>query len=309
MSGVSASAADPGEVVIAFGVDGAYVPHLATTIASIVANAPGARLRFMVIHDGVPLSDQRKVESCAPGQAFEWPLMTDSRALNFDQQNHISRATYYRFAIPYLAPASADRVIYLDSDLVVLGDIRDLAATDLEGNAIGAVFDPAVDVEAYAQKMELVPARLAYFNAGVLLLDVAQLRRSGIFEAAMAFAAEQKNKLDFGDQCALNYVLWGKWKRLDPVWNVQRRMVANDGRPNFATPLDSQVHRRPKIVHFTEEIKPWSVGGYHPYIWAYYKYLRKTPYWREVNSRAKNSLVVSARRWLRTTLALSRRAK
>jgi lipopolysaccharide biosynthesis glycosyltransferase len=301
--------AEADEIVIAFGVDAAYVPHLATTIASVADNAPGAKLRFMIIHDGVPLAEQRKVESCAPGQAFEWPLINDSRALGFDQQNHISRATYYRFAIPELAPKSADRVIYLDSDLVVLSDIRELAATDLQGNTIGAVFDPAVDAEAFARKMDLTPGRLAYFNAGVLVLDLAKLRQSGTFEVAMDFATREANKLAYGDQCALNYVLWDKWKRLDPVWNVQRRMIAHDGRPNFATAADAQTHRRPKIVHFTEEIKPWSEGGYHPYIWTYYKHLRKTPYWRQVNSQAKNSLMVMARRWLRTSWALSRLAE
>jgi len=301
------SVADPDEVVIAFGVDAAYLPHLATAIASVVANAPGARLRFLIIHDGVPVADQRKVESCAPGQVFEWPLMTDARALALDRYSHISRAGYYRLAIPYFAPASAERVVYLDSDLVVLADIRELAAVDLGDSMIGAVFDPAVDGDAFASRMNLPPERLTYFNSGVLVLDVAKLRQTGAFDDALEFST--KNKLDFGDQCALNYVLWNRWKRLDPVWNVQRRMVAKEGRHNFSTAADAQSHRRPKIIHFTEEIKPWSEGGYHPYIWTYYKYLRRTPYWHEVNARAKNTLMVSARRWLRTTLALARLAK
>lgn len=42
------------EVTIAFGLDTAYLPHAAVVLASLIANAPGAKLRFLIVHDGIP---------------------------------------------------------------------------------------------------------------------------------------------------------------------------------------------------------------------------------------------------------------
>jgi lipopolysaccharide biosynthesis glycosyltransferase len=294
------------EVTVAFGVDAGYAPHLAATLASIVANAPGGRFRFMVIHDGIPKDEQRKIEAAAPNQTFDWPEMTDAGMLGFQGYAHISRASYYRLAIPKLAPTDAKRVIYLDADLIVLGDLRELAATDLGDTMIGAVFDPAIDAEAYARRRNLAPRRLGYFNSGVLLIDVEKARQTGAFDAAVDVIKHRFDELEWGDQCALNIVLWNRWTLLDAVWNVQRRMLVDEGRPLFAAPADLPADRRPKIIHFTEEVKPWSRDGHHPFIWTYYRYLRQTPYWKTVNDKAGNSTLRHVRRFARTSLNLAR---
>lgn len=294
------------EIVVAFGIDVNYAPHLAVVIASVVANAPGAHFRFMVIHDGVPASDQAQVEAVAPEQVFEWHEIADSRLLEMEGFNHITRASYFRFAIPTFAPADAKRVIYLDSDLVVLGDLRELAQVNLRGNMIGAVCDAAVDSEAFGERWGFAPKRLSYFNSGVLVLDIEMIRNAGGFEPAIKTLTEHREKCTFGDQCALNVMMWDRWTLIDPTWNVQRRMVMSEGTPCYLTPEEMQTGQRPKIIHFTETNKPWAVDGYHPYVWMYYKYLRHTPYWRSVNAKAKTTAVKHVRRYVKTAFNLAR---
>ena len=300
--------AEAKEILVAFGIDAGYAPHLAAALASIVANAPGARFRFMVIHDGVPEEEQWRIETAAPTQTFDWREVVDSRLLGLEGNHHISRATFYRFAIPVFAAPEVERAIYLDSDLIVLGDLRELIKVDLGDTMLGAVFDPGADVEAFAQRMrnEVTPKPLAYFNAGVLLLDLAKIRASGAFEAAVRLALERADELVYGDQDVLNYVLWDQWTRLDPMWNAQRRMLLQEGRACYASTEEMQIGRRPKIIHFTEEVKPWSKDGYHPLIWTYYRYLRRTPYWKRVNEKAGNSTIKHVRRLVRTSVNLSR---
>jgi lipopolysaccharide biosynthesis glycosyltransferase len=293
-------------VTVAFGVDAAYAPHLAVTIASLVANAPGGKFNFYVATHGLPDEDRRKIASCASGQNLVWLDVGSPDNFADTVIEHTSRATYYRLVLPDLLPEGIGRVVYLDSDLAVLGDVRDLASVDLGGKLLGAVFDPAVDVEDYTSRLNLKGERLSYFNAGVLVLEMDKIREQGLFKEAMRASIDRIADMRYGDQCALNLVFWNNWARLDPTWNTQRRMVAKDGRPVFATPDEMRIAYRPKIVHFTEEIKPWSKGGYHPYIWTYFKYLRRTPYWRTVNASAGTTPLRQAARRVRTFLKMAR---
>ncbi|MEH6409401.1 MAG: glycosyltransferase family 8 protein [Hyphomonas sp.] len=295
------------QITIAFGVDLSYAPHMATAIASIVANNRRSQFHFIVIHDGIPLSEQNRIESVAPGHKFDWPLVTDTRMLSLGERHHLNRSTYYRFAIPELVPASTSRVIYLDSDLVALADIEGLWTTDLSNHPIGAIIDPMVDSVAFANRWGLKPKPVNYFNAGVLVMDLDKIRASDAFSPAFDLLANRWDDLDFGDQCILNILFWNNWKRLDPVWNVQRCMVMIDpGRTCYAKAQDLPTGRRPKIVHYTEHNKPWSVDAHHPFTWMYYKYLRRTPFWSEVNLKAQTTPLKHVRRYMKTKLNLSR---
>lgn len=294
------------EILVAFGVDAKYLPHLAVTITSIVSNAPGAKFRFLIINDGFPIEERKGVESCAPGQTFQWEEVSDTDILSQPGYIHISRAGLFRLMIPQFAPQTARRAIYLDVDLVVLGDIRELANADMGASAIGAVFDPDMDAHLFADENGLPRIRLGYFNSGVLLLDLKKIREEHTFRDALDIILAGKALLRYVDQCALNIVFWGRWARLDPVWNVQRRMaMRKDWEPAYATAEELQRHRRPRLIHYTTAEKPWRRGTYHPYTWSYYKYLRKTPYWSAVSRKAGRSFIQHLRDFVRANLLLT----
>ena len=296
---------EQGEIVVVFGIDAAYVPYVAATITSILSNTSAPRFRFIIIHDGVAGEDRRKIESCAQGHVIEWPEITDKRALGIETYDHITRASSYRFAIPDFAPADAKRVIYLDSDLIVLGDLRELSEIDLGENMIGAVFDAGVDFDAFAKRWALPAKRLSYFNAGVLVLDLEKIRATGALESAFELLSSRAHEFQFGDQCVLNLLFWDKWKRLPATWNVQTRMVTPEGDP-VATPQEMQTGCRPKLIHYTGAIKPWSRDPYHPFVWEFYRYLRRTPYWLSVNAAAQTTPWKHLRQYIKTVLNLGR---
>jgi lipopolysaccharide biosynthesis glycosyltransferase len=266
---------------IAFGVDASYLPHLAATIASIAATAPDRTLHFIILHDGVSETDKGRVEYSAPDADFDWAPIEDAVLLALEGQDHISRATYYRLGLPKILPASIGRVIYLDCDLIVKRDIGDLWSRDLHDYAVGAVYDSGADVDAFAARWGLDPAPGAYLNAGVLLIDLNQVRKEGIFDAALEFLKANRAELPFMDQDALNYVLWRNWLRLEPEWNVQRSMLFANWSKQVPAPMLPQG--RPAIVHFTGDQKPWVRGTYHPYAWLYWQALARTSYRRQVS--------------------------
>ena len=86
-----------------------------------------------------------------------------------------SLVTWARLFLPQLLPAEVDRVLYLDGDTLVAGDLSELYATDLSGVSIAAVED-CVNRQ-YRAALGLTP-EAPYINAGVLLFHIAQLRLS-----------------------------------------------------------------------------------------------------------------------------------
>lgn len=254
---------------IAMGFDDRYVPHAAAVISSVVRHAPGAAFRFIILHDGVLPERQRTIEELAPGSEFVWTQVRDEDLPPWEH-GHINRATLFRFGLEFLGPSDCQRVLYLDADLVVLDDVRKLAAVDLGGHAIGAVRDHYIDAAAFAERWSLPAEAPRYMNAGVLLIDLERVRKEKAFSKAAEFVGRQtKETLPWGDQDALNYFLWNRWLELDPAWNVQR--------------VDSAAGRGlPSLVHFVGYEKPWMRTAWHPWSWIYWDSVKRTPFAAEV---------------------------
>ena len=288
---------------IAFGIGEGYVPHLGAAIASIVRCTPDARIRFIILHDGIPLPRQAKIEAIAPDAEFVWTHIIDGDVPDFADHGHFNRTTLFRFQLERLAPADCKRAIYLDADLIVMRDLRELFAIDLGQAALGAAVDAGAAIDRiivpskFAQRWGLSP-RYSYFNAGVLLLDLERIRSERMFSEAERFLAQHQRDLPFNDQDALNWRFWGLWAGLPPAWNVQYDMVV----PWLARDLPDElrVHsQQPALVHFTGPGKPWTPGFYHPWSWIYWQNLARTPFLNEVAARAGITGFGRLRMWLR----------
>lgn len=271
---------DPSAIVVAFGVDGSYVPHLAATVASVRAASPTSRFHFIVVHEGVETAAQARVEKIAPRDGFTWARVDDEELLAMTGRGHISRATFFRLALPRIAPATTQRVLYLDSDLIVMRDVQELWNCNMRGAPIAAVCDSGMDWKPFADAWNLPAAQGPYFNAGVLLIDLDRVRREGTFDRAIDIL--RANALTYMDQDALNIAHWGRWRPLDAVWNVQHTMLLGGAAPDVPREMMPAPSAQPGIIHYTGRNKPWLVDGYHPYGWLYWRALRRTDFYPDV---------------------------
>ncbi|HHA8405313.1 TPA: glycosyltransferase family 8 protein [Streptococcus pneumoniae] len=119
---------------------------------------------------------------------------------------HINYASYFRFFATEVV--ESDRVLYLDSDIIVTGELATLFEIDLKGYSIGAVDD----VYAYE-------GRKSGFNSGVLLMDVAKWKEHSIVNSLLELAAEQNQVVHLGDQSILNIYFEDNWLALDKTYN------------------------------------------------------------------------------------------
>lgn len=195
-------------IVIGMGFDANYAKHAGVTIASIVTETRSAPVEFVIVHEGVGPELQKQVEACGRGAKFTWFEISNSRLLRLPGIDHISRATFFRFALTEVLPLECKRIIYLDCDLITLRDLGALWSHDLKGAPLAAAIDPGIDPDAFANLWDLSPNKLGYFNAGVLVLDIAQIRAEGLFDRAVSLLEAHWNKIKWLDQDALNVIMW-----------------------------------------------------------------------------------------------------
>lgn len=235
--------------------DEGYAMQLATTLRSIVeADRNDRPLDFLVLSDGFSEDTRGKVLRSLPkgSASIEWVDVDLGPFVEFATISYISKMTFARILIPQVLPASVSRVLYLDTDLLVLDDLEPLWETNLEGSVVGAVIDQAdQQFKEGATALAGVPCVRDYFNAGVLLIDLNQWRERQISEKALAYLA-QNPRSPFSDQDALNFACDGLWKKLDGRWNFQKHWENRI--------MEMSPDRRPGIVHFITSKKPWEAS-------------------------------------------------
>jgi lipopolysaccharide biosynthesis glycosyltransferase len=286
----------PDIIDIALGFDTNYAPHAAGVIASVVRRAPGAKFRVIILHTGVSPQMQADIESVAPGSAFVWCEVQDEDLPPFADRGYFNRTTLFRMGLEKLAPADCKRVLYLDSDLAVLTDVRALWSVDLGPYPIGAVIDAYLDADAFAARWALAPGG-RYFNAGVLLIDLEKVRAEKLFSAAIDFIAKHDRDLPYNDQDALNWAFWRNWHVLDVKWNVQRFMAMPE--TQGALTDDKRLKGPPAIIHFMGSEKPWLPNQWHPWAWTYWQGLSWTPFTPLVERTHGVGKLERMRLWLR----------
>lgn len=278
---VGAPGAMPINVVLAF--DDSYAAHGAAVIASVAAYLPPGTARFLCLHDGIQQNRKRQVEASAPGFEFIWREIADSEMPQMVARGHLNRITLFRLGLGKFAPPDWHRVIYLDSDIVVQADLRELWSVDLNGAPIGAVPDVYQDGRKLQAELGLPEtSEPRYFNAGVLLIDLDAERQTSGLAKGLDLLIARNFELEFLDQDGLNAAFWNRWAPINPAWNVQRYCrQADPVRRNW------RPFRQPAIIHFITKDKPWTRSVWHPWAGSYWRALSRTPFTAEVIERYK----------------------
>jgi lipopolysaccharide biosynthesis glycosyltransferase len=229
-----------------------------SALAKIDADRP---VEIHIIEDGVtPESrarSERSLRGAHPLVNVVWRKadLTDMTGVNY---RHYSAASLIRILMPRLFDETVQKVLYIDSDVVVTGNVATLFDMDLSGKAIWAVQDGADEEfqNRLGKKFPWMnaPADARYFNSGVLMVNLAEWRKSNVTERVMEFLQLHDEQLSFPDQDALNAVALGNWGRLPPSWNLQ---------PIFYNWKTASRLNEPGLIHYTC-CKPWDAD----YTWS-----------------------------------------
>ena len=268
---------DPTAVQVVVGCDDGYARHLAVMLLSLFAHSTSSPLQ---VHVMVPpgFTSRTRLDETLGANAgrLTYHVLADQAVVGLTKREDLTAATYYRLLMGDVLPPDMQRVIYLDCDLMLRGDIAELWHFPLGDAIVAAVPDPGFTLHHVLGLSKDAP----YFNAGVLLIDLMRWRSEAIGEKALAFATRHPDRLTYDDQCALNWVLDGCWATLDSVWNLQARMLGEvaDGEIRYYNPLPP-VAADARILHFNAPGRPWHYMNDHPFKPHYLSYKARTP-WR-----------------------------
>lgn len=264
------------EIPIFFGVDDGYCPFLAVTIQSLLDNSsPEYTYSIKVLHMDISSENKKKIakyeQENASIEFVDLNYYIEKIKDKLYTRDYYSKTTYFRLFIPNLYP-QYDKALYLDSDIVVLDDIAKLFATDMGDNLVAAAPDDVIQFnpvfQTYVEKVVGVADYRRYFNAGVLLMNLHQLRKFKFQEKFLYLL----DKIKFSvaqDQDYLNRLCKGRVTFLERTWN---RMPIEDPRIK-----PEEV----RLVHYNLEFKPWHFEDilYKEFFWMY---AQETEYFEQI---------------------------
>ena len=239
-----------------------YAPFVATTIASVCYNTKSF-CEFYVLDSGISNLNKRRIE-LLKGKfnnfSVEYLKIDLNEFKNFQLLPHISLDTYSRFFIPILKP-ELDKVIYIDIDVSVLGDIKELYDVDLKDRFLGAVPEYYVinKQKIIAKKLDIrYNENKQFFNAGILLINLRKWRENNITEKLFEVQSKYNHKLTNGDQDVLIKQFYEDYLVLDSKFNLLSGQIVY--KKEFSKDVEKMVDnaiKNPIIRHFETPNKPW----------------------------------------------------
>lgn len=245
-------------IELAFAVDRALSKHLPAVLESIAANTSQS-VRVHLLGRGLPADFLSQLRRDFDRIRFDY---YDCSSFAYSPEirllNHTTESTLDRLLLPELLK-HLDRVIYLDVDLVVLGDLWELWSIDLNGTRLAAKSSSSPNARWAHQMIEQALARQPIesargarrylyenfkmacraFNAGVLVLNLKRMRSESFTNRFLGIA----ERFGMNDQDVLNLYAENDRLELPAEWNAIARQDCTEGA---------------KIIHFAGPVKPWS---------------------------------------------------
>lgn len=260
--------------------DNHFCRHMGVMLCSLLENtaAPGCVI-IHAVDAGIDCRNRKKLRHLVRRYGAELRFLKADAEMyaGLPLTLNMTAAVYHWLSVPELIKGETDRVIYLDSDLVVLKDIAILWKSRIHEDAIvAAVAEPFFNRYADLE----IPASAACFNAGVVLVDVNKWLSENVTEKVIDFISAHADKIRFWDQDGLNAVLHDRWMPIAPKWNQHVNLLPEKAAERFAPNAFQEALRDPAVVHYTTRSKPWHCRNTHPFKKYYFDYLKKTPWKR-----------------------------
>ncbi|EHU8396996.1 glycosyltransferase family 8 protein [Campylobacter coli] len=288
---------------ICFSINNEYVLYFLIAVQSLVENFK-KRYEIVLFHTDLNYTSLKRLELWQRLNNINLKIINISSYIShvdnflFFESDHIKKESYYRIFIPRILK-DYDRILYLDSDILVLDDISDIFQQKLNKNeAIAAVCDIAIQSFAYSNKevkfnnneMLLtdyckhyldIKSMNCYFNAGIILFDIKKCLEIDLENKSLEKLRSFKKPV-FWDQDLLNSVLRGNVKILDFCWNYQQNIDLNfSAVPKQIIARYLKSKSKAKIWHFITSNKPWN-NLYLEKSELWWKYAKKSAFYEEL---------------------------
>lgn len=268
---------------IAYTTSRSYISFDAISIHSILYSNPTYKFHFHILGYELEESDIENVSDIIPknrAQLSIYPMNRLREMLTIDVPKSFPLIAYARLFLASVLPKDINRVLYLDGDTVIRGDVRQLYETDLGDNLVGAIIDPIVNKE-YKYRTG-IPYDEPYINAGVLLIPLDRWREENIEAKFVEHLVKHNGSVYMFDQGLVNAVCVGRKMLVSPKYDMMTNYMTfnysylkKHNTPFYPESVIKEALADPVIIHFTGRIygRPWEEGCKHPYkdLFIYHK--------------------------------------
>lgn len=297
--------------------DNNYAPYHGVMLTSLLMNNQDCQFDiYMLSDDTWNDEDTKKFDTLCHQYDSEFHLIkVNNEAIkDFPQREHITLPTYYRLLACNLLPENIDKVLLLDGDIIVRGNISSLWKIDIEGFAFAAAEDMDSITRECFERLNY-DSKYGYCNAGVSLYNFKYWRENHISEQMIQLIKENPDTLKWMDQDAINLLLHDKRYNLPLRYNLQVTYLSNKYWYLYSEERQKYIKEECEhaiIIHYNGPVKPWTYRylGY-PYcetwklynnsFWNidinqpriyYFKHLLKRIFYPPMVFRSRNSYVV-----------------
>ena len=243
---------------VVFAGDYAYIRQIETAMKSICRH--NSHLKIYVLNKDIPqewFSRLRMYIQEMGGDLIDCKLIGQQFQMNWSNKlPHINHMTFARYYIPDFV--TEDKVLYLDSDLLVTDDLEELFELDLGENYLAATrscFGAGIG-----------------FNAGVLLINNKKWQAENIRQKLIDLTEKEHENVGEGDQSILNMLFFNSYIEINETFNYQIGFDRGAAEQGHAWILEKSINPLPKILHYISQDKPWnqfSVGRLRENWWHY----------------------------------------
>ena len=289
-------------VPIVFSFNEKYLKYFAVTLQSIIKNSSKEyQYDIIAFSSNIKQNYHRLLTKMLPKNfnlrffdILEY-VQTNFPDIKLKTTEKWSIDMYYRIFIPLLM-SEYEKVLYLDSDIIVECNIQEIFDLPLEGNQILAVRDTASQIFSLTQDKERleqfekclkIKSEYDYFNSGVILFNNKIIKKD--FQNYISRIKEAFNMeiIYCPDQDILNLIFDGVTKLVSAKWNFCIGTEIH-WKENFMDMITGNYKKdyiesrnNPKIIHYTSGAKPWNhkLELYYENFW---KYARMTDFYEEI---------------------------
>ncbi len=258
------------KISICFCINDLYSQHLGVVLTSILFNNPDNFFDFYIFSSDISKKNKHTLNTLNNKyKNFNLHFINVNKNLFKNIKltiDYISIETYFRYILADLLP-DLNKVLYLDVDLVVNGNLQNLWNTNINDFYCAGIDDINFNTKDYKQTIDL-DTEDTYINAGVILFNLEKIRKNNITKQYFLNNEKYKDKIKYQDQDIINITLKKQIKKIDYIFNFTSK----------TRKIYKNLTKNAIIIHYVGPRKPWKVFSLNTLKILYYYYLSLSPY-------------------------------
>ncbi len=257
---------------ILLAVNAKYLKPAMTLIQSLYDNED-ASIHIYMLHSSLSDNDVAKLKRFTDERKVGLTVIKVNGEMLGDMplSHHFSIETYYRFFAQSLLPDSVDRILWMDSDMIVNRSIGEFYNQSFDGNLLCVCESINKNPKELLVKLEL-PLNSKYFNAGIILFDLKAIRESIDPEAYFDYIRANREKITWLDQDVLN-VFYNTKSKFCPTYIYNNQFFSETV---FSKEELTAMELTVSVYHYIGAIKPWQYKYENDLFKLYWKYALKS---------------------------------